>query len=596
LALFDELKRRNVIKVGIAYIVMAWLVLQVADVILNNIEAPGWMFHVLLLFLGIGFLFTVFFAWAFELTPEGLKREHEVDRSQSITRKTARKLDFVIIGVLLLALSYFVYDKFFPSTQYEPDLVEVPSLDEGEWTGADFATETEAAGITGRSIAVLPFVNMSSDPEQEYFADGLSEELLNLLAKIPELKVASRSSAFYYKGKDFKIEDVGRELNVAHVLEGSVRKAGKQLRITAQLIKIEDGFHLWSNTWDRSLDDIFAIQDEISQAVVDELKIQLIGEAPRAQVVNPEAYALFLKAEHIYAKAGKENFERSMVAVKEALAIEPEYADAWRVMSGTYFAQAKNGYIDRGEGIALAREAVEQALAIDPNNGPAWSRLAMIHMAEFDWAEAEAAVKKALRLAPGNAEVRNNASWLAIIHGRQEEALELRQRNLDDDPLDLTAQYNVAASLSHMGRLEEAETAFRHVLELAPEDGGTHSQLALIYLRQGEPERAMGEIALEPDPEWQEYVSIMVLPAMGRDDEAQQRLDEYITEHAERSPYYIATIYGWFGNHDEALRWLNRAVDVRDVRLRGLKTEFFFTELHDDSRLLELLERIGLPY
>ena len=259
MSLFNELKRRNVFRVGFAYIVMAWLVLQVADVILNNIIAPGWVFHVLLLFLAIGFPFAVFFAWAFELTPEGLKKEKDVDRSKSITRVTGRKLDYGVIAVLVLALAYFTFDKFVLDPSRDAELVQATTE-----AVAEQATESGKAEITDKSIAVLPFVNMSNDPDQEYFSDGISEELLNVLAQFPGLKVAARTSAFQFKGQNRDIVGIAKQLHVNHVLEGSVRKSGNRLRITAQLIDAESGFHLWSETYDRELDDIFAIQDEIS--------------------------------------------------------------------------------------------------------------------------------------------------------------------------------------------------------------------------------------------------------------------------------------------------------------------------------------------
>ena len=239
----------------------------------------------------IGLLPVLIFAWAFEITPDGLKRENEVDRSQSITPQTGKKLDRVIMGVLALALGYFAVDKFVLAPQREQAATEAGR--------AEGRTESLVKSYGDKSIAVLPFVNMSADKDQEYFSDGISEELLNLLAKIPKLRVISRSSAFSYKGKDVKLAQVAEELNVAHILEGSVRKAGNKVRITAQLIEARSDTHLWSNTWDRELDDIFAVQDEIAAAVVEQLKITLLGEAPKAKEVNPEAYALFLQGRQL---------------------------------------------------------------------------------------------------------------------------------------------------------------------------------------------------------------------------------------------------------------------------------------------------------
>ena len=270
MSILRELRRRNVFKVGIAYIVVAWLLLQVADVILNNVTAPGWIFQVILLVLAIGLPLILLFAWAFELTPEGLKREHEVDRDESITTHTGKKLNRVIIGVLVLALAYFAYDKFQSRSQelFAPVALEPLKNEQGT---------TVAEQADAKSIAVLPFVDMSAEKDQEYLSDGISEELLNVLAKVPELKVTSRSTAFFYKGKDFKISDIGRELNVAHVLEGSVRKSGNRVRITAQLIDVDSDTHLWSESYDRTLDDIFAVQDEIANEVVSELKVEILG-------------------------------------------------------------------------------------------------------------------------------------------------------------------------------------------------------------------------------------------------------------------------------------------------------------------------------
>ena len=264
MSFFNELKRRNVFKVGIAYVVVAWLVAQVLQLVFESFGTPDWVMKTVLVLLATGLPFALFFAWAFEMTPEGLKRESEVDRSQSITHETGQKLNYTIIAVLVLALGYFAYDKFVLTSGRDAALVEATTQAISE----QVVTE-EAPSESDKSIAVLPFVNMSSDEEQEYFSDGLSEELLNLLAKIPELRVAARTSSFSLKGKELQISEVGEILKVAHVLEGSVRKAGNQVRITAQLIQAEDGYHLWSETYDRSLDNIFAIQDEIAAKVVD---------------------------------------------------------------------------------------------------------------------------------------------------------------------------------------------------------------------------------------------------------------------------------------------------------------------------------------
>jgi TolB-like protein/Flp pilus assembly protein TadD len=590
LSLFNELKRRNVFKVGIAYIVIAWLVAQVLQLILESFGTPDWVMKTVLVLMAAGLLFALFFAWAFELTPEGLKREHEVDRSQSITSQTGKKLNVTITIVMALALGYFAYDKFVLSANRYAALVEATTKAVTEQVANE-----EVSTESDKSIAVLPFVNMSSDEEQEYFSDGLSEELLNLLARIPDLKVASRSSAFSYKGKDFKIEDVGRELNVAHVLEGSVRKAGNQVRITAQLIKTDDGFHLWSQTWDRSLENIFAIQDEISQAVVDQLRIKLMGDAPKTQVVNPEAYALLLKSRHIYAKWGKDNFEKSLEVLEQALAIEPEYAMAWSSKSAIYMTQVQHGYLDRDIGVQLSLEAAERALELDPGLGSAWGKLVGIRAANYDWEGAEAASFKALELAPNDSSTLTSAGNLAATLGFLDKGLAFHQRILNNDPLQLIAHYNYANVLWKMGKLEESAAAFQHLLELNPEDWGSHGMLAMVYMLQGDPEKGWAEADLEVDSKIQELTRILLLPALGRNEEAHLRLEAFARESEARQPYMIAMAHGWHGNNDQAFHWLNLAIDQGDVTVQDTMTDPLLSALHDDPRWNALLERMNLP-
>jgi TolB-like protein/Flp pilus assembly protein TadD len=592
MSFFSELKRRNVFRVGIAYVVVSWLVLQVADVILNNVEAPGWVFHVVLLLLAIGFIVVLAFAWAFEMTPEGLKRESEVDRGASITHQTGRKLDRLITGVLVLALGYFVFDKFVLSTGRDAALVEA-ALERAETRGAE---GPDAVAESGNPIAVLPFINMSSDPEQEYFSDGLSEELLNLLAKIPELKVASRSSSFQFKGEKFDLTEVAQKLKVAHVLEGSVRKAGSQVRITAQLIKADDGFHMWSETYDRSLDNIFAIQDEISAAVVKALKLELLGEAPKAEVVNPEAYALWLKGRYIYAKWGKDNFEAAIEALQEALEIEPNFAQAWASLAVSYLTQTTSGYRERDEGVALAREAIDNALAIDPDLPEVLARLGLIQgQFEWKWAAAEASVLRAVELAPESDITRGAAGSVISALGRVEDSLSYYQQILEDDPLDLVTLYNTADQLHRLGRMDDAERTFRRLLELNPEDWGTHTQLAIIMLRQGRVEEAWAELALEVDPQQQEWGRLLALHSLGRTEEAEQRLQQFIAEHRSWARYLIASVYAWRGERDMAFDWLGRAVEAREAVMSDIKANPLLTGLHDDPRWAVLMDGMGLP-
>jgi TolB-like protein len=291
MTLLSELKRRNVHRAAAAYVALSWLLIQIAETVLPlRVRGPRCARHHRLV---IGFVPAVVLAWAFELTPEGIKREQDLDHRGAMAQRTNRLLDRLIMLLLALALAYFALDKFVLDPARDADREEV--------VARQARSEALVESYGDKSIVVLPFVNMSGDPANEYFSDGISEELLNLLANIPELRVISRSSAFAFKGKDLKLTEIAEQLNVAHVLEGSVRKAGDRVRITAQLVDARSDTHLWSATFDRGLDDIFAIQDEIATEVVRKLKITLLGESPRVPETDPVAYALFLQARHLLA-------------------------------------------------------------------------------------------------------------------------------------------------------------------------------------------------------------------------------------------------------------------------------------------------------
>ena len=580
---------------GVAYIVVAWLVAQVLQLVFESFGTPDWVMKTVLVLLAMGLPLTLFFAWAFEMTPEGLKREHEVDRSQSITSQTGKKLNLTIFTVMALALAYFAFDKFVISERQ--NAVSTESVAETTHIAASQVVTGAVTTEPENSIAVLPFINMSSDEEQEYFSDGLSEELLNLLAKIPELKVASRSSSFQFKGEKIDITEVAQKLKVAHVLEGSVRKAGSHVRITAQLIKADDGYHMWSETYDRSLDNIFAIQDEISAAVVAALKIELLGEAPKSEVVNPEAYALWLRGRYLYTKWGKENFELAIEAFRAALVIEPDYVEAWASLSIAYLTQTQSGYLDYDKGVALARDAIEKARAIDPNRPSVLARLANIqNQFDWNWAAAEATIQKALELDPFESRVLNAAGTIAANLGRGEASLAYYQRILDQDPLDLISLYNKADALHRLGRLEDARLAYGKLLELNPEDWGSHTQVAIIMLQQGQAQEAWLELDLEVDPQQQEYGRILALSALGREAEAQQRLAVFIEQHQSWAAFPIASIYAWQGDIDTAFSWLEQAYQQHSGLLSTILLEPLLAPLHDDPRWGDLLDRMNLPH
>jgi adenylate cyclase len=589
LSFFNELQRRNVFRVAIGYIVSTWLLAQVADLVMENTSAPDWVMQTIMLVMALGFPVVVFFSWAYEVTPEGIKRESEIDRTQSITNITGHRLDRAIIAVLIIALAYFASDKFILSNMRETVLVE---------TGTQALTEPipkvpEATTEPDKSIAVLPFINMSDDARNEYFSDGLSEELLNLLTQIPGLKVASRSSAFSYKGKDFKISDVGHELNVAFVLEGSVRKDGDKIRVTAQLIKVNDGYHMWSKTYDRSLDNIFTIQDEIATAVVAQLKLKLFGDLPTVRETKPEAYAFYLQARHFSNLLTPEGWEKSNELYKQVLTVDPVYAEAWSGLSRNYINLTGYNLLPPDEGYPKAIEAANQALAIDPMNVMALSSLAWIAMTnDSDLVGAAHYLERALELEPTNIGLIRNSANLVKSLGRLDEAILLLEYGIARDPVNPVGHLNLSQNYLLAGRLDEAITSSRTALSLSPGIGGAQYRLGEALLRKREPEAALTAFLEEEDDEWRVKGTALALHDLGRLTEFEEAFAKLRKGWGQRWPIEIAHVYAWVGNADDAFVWLEKEIGVNG--LGGVMIDNFFTHLHDDPRWQPLLTNAGV--
>ncbi len=408
MTVFGELKRRNVFRVAALYLVAAWVLLQVGDLLFGLLGLPAWTNKLLFAGLVLGFVPALIFSWVYELTPEGLKREHEVERNASITAETARKLDLIVVGLLVIAIVVVAVERFIPRTAPIPAATEAAS-------GASSAEAPVQAAA--KSIAVLPFADMSAGKDQEYFADGLSEELLNLLAKLPELRVIGRTSSFQFKGRNEDLRVIGEKLNVAHILEGSVRKSGEKVRITAQLIRAADGSHLWSETYDRTLDDIFVVQDDIAGEVVKALKVTLLGTAltTRSKPQDSEAYNLALQGRFFLDRRGQKDLERAVEYFRRSRERDPDYAPAWAGLSQAYARQADGGLVPAADGYRRAREAAEKALALDPQLADAHLAMGWIHSSyDWDWAAADASFRKALDLEPGSAQALRHAGIQAL--------------------------------------------------------------------------------------------------------------------------------------------------------------------------------------
>jgi len=425
MSIFAELKRRNVFRVGIAYLIGSWLLAQIAELLLDTFKAPEWTMQFIVVVLMIGFPIAVFLAWAFELTPEGVKRESNVDRSQSIRAETGRKLDRSIIVVLVIALAYFVWE-----SRFNKDVVAPPTTE----TIADVSDHqiTQQAVTEIQSVAVLPFVNMSSDPEQEYFSDGITEEIINALVKIPGLSVPARTSVFGFKGHQGDVRKIGAELGVTHVLEGSIRSQGNQVRITAQLIKVDDGFHLWSETFDRRLDNIFVVQEEIASAIA----IVLTGELGLDVVTVPnktrnmEAYDSYLQGRSLLHKRGLDNLNQAVVLFNRATQLDPKFAPAWAAMALTYSIMDLDNLV-----LAKAISTAEHALSLDPENVDALDALGSVYRKSWQWDKAEPYFEQAMAIDPQSSELLEDyAEFLGQV-GRLDEYLAVAEKGYSIDPL-----------------------------------------------------------------------------------------------------------------------------------------------------------------
>jgi adenylate cyclase len=442
-----ELKRRNVIRMAGLYLVGAWLVVQVASTLLPIFAAPAWVPRSIVIALAIGFVPALVFAWVFELTPEGIKRDADVPPEQSIAPQTAERMNRFIVAGLLLALVYFGFDKF----------VLAPRREATQITAATQQARRETQAIEPeKSIAVLPFVDMSQAHDQEYFSDGIAEELLNRLAQIPGLRVAARTSAFRFKGKNLDMADIGRQLKVAHLLEGSVRKEGNRLRITAQLIDGKSGYHLWSQTYERDAADVFQVQDEIAGAIASALEARIAARSAPAQRVDPEAYDDYLQGRALVAKRVGDNTRLAVEAFDHAIARDPGYSPAH---SGRAFALTIGSYwgdwLPREQAFAQANASIDDALRLDPGNAEAFMVRGIIEATNLRIAAAKLDFDRALALAPGSVDVLNFYGDMQQFTGDLRGSEAMKRKAMALDPLAFIHPINLGQTMVSQGRLAE---------------------------------------------------------------------------------------------------------------------------------------------
>ena len=582
---FAELKRRNVFRVGIAYVIVAWLLIQVTDSIVPMLALPDWVGKFIFVVLLIGFPLALFFAWAFELTPEGLKREKEIDRSESVTAQTGHKLDRVIIGVLVVAVGFLLIEKF------------VLQSDEG--TPGEQATGTLDLASVAKSIAVLPFVSLSESKQDEYFADGLAEELLNSLTQYPDLRVAGRTSSFSFKGKDQDLRTIGETLNVAYILEGSVRRSADRLRVTAQLIQADSGFHLWSDTFDRTVADVFAIQDEIVRKITQALRIQLaIDEdtAEQTQLEDWTAYNHYLKGRYLWAERHEPDNRRAAIQTLElATQTDPDFAPAWAaygralaLSSGAVTAMSSREHIEH------TRQVLKRALELDPESSEAHAAYgALLWTSDLEWARAKEHLDKALTISPNSAAAHYAMSTYAHNIGDDTGALSSMRRAMTLDPLNFTIKRVAARNLAAAGQVSSAQREIDACKQLTGCE--TQALRALEFevaasMNDVEAaERIMQEIEKNERTTLNFFplaISVRVLALQGERSAVYEKIAELEAEIKDSQVGYpviqIALSLYALGDYEGAVAWMKQAYDWRELAfaafLWGLSERWEYNE------------------
>jgi TolB-like protein/Flp pilus assembly protein TadD len=607
---FSELKRRNIVRMAGLYLVGAWLLVQVAGTLLPVFDAPAWVMKTLVGLLAAGLVPALIFSWAFELTPQGLKRDEDVRPEESIAPQTARRMNRMIIAALVLALAYFGFDKIILAPRREAALVAATEKS----VAARSSAEPKSAA-NAKSVAVLAFANLSDDKGSEYFSDGISEELLTVLQKIPGLHVAARTSAFSFKGKNATAQEIGRKLGVARLVEGSVRKAGEIVRIAARLTQADTGEQLWSENYTRDLKDVFAVQTELAQTIVGQLSGQLTDGAvdPAAEAAiqaqvkaaekggtkNVEAHQHYLRG-RFYANRGSEKGAGEALAeYQRAVELDPSFALAWAGLAQTHVwycgvssAIGRAGFDDH---LARAREAAARALAIEPNLPEALRARATIQLhLDFDWNGAAETVRSALALAPADPAVVTVAGTLALARGDSTRAIELYRQAVALDPVNPGARAWLAFLLAVTGRFAEARAEYPRVVELLPAAPWSHAGLGFSFLLEGKFEEA----AVEAQADAAEWARLLVVAmarwSQKRIPEADAALARLTEGFADVSAYNVAEVYAYRGDKDRAFEWLERARRQRDSGLDFMLCDPFLANLREDPRWDAFLHTMGL--
>jgi serine/threonine-protein kinase len=580
---FAEMKRRNVYKVAVAYIVAGWALSQGIAQVLPVFDIPNWVVRVLVLLIVTGFPIALVIAWAFEATPEGIKRTAVADAASE--RSRSKVWIYVVIVGALLSIGLFFLGRYTAGNA-------TPRHD------ASPARTAAATATPQKSIAVLPLLNESGDPGDEYFSDGLSEELIAALAQINGLKVIGRSSSFRFKDRHEEPKAIGEKLGVSTLLEGTVRKQDGRVRIVAELVNAADGIALWTRTFDRELKDIFTVQQEIARAVAESLKVTLLGSNDKsAQMASnsAEAHNAYLQAHFHFQRRNVEDYRKAITYFDQAIQLDPNYALAYaeRAEVWTMIGDLTG---ERATAYPKARSDAEKAVEIAPALAEAHAALGWVRFfGEWKFAEGLSELNRAKELSPANPTANDLLARVIVYLGRIDEAERQARQAVELDPLSVATQFNLARVLFIAGKLDEADAVGRKVAELQPSASSSHRWQVLVAIQRGDGETALREAQLEPDEGFRPFELALAHYVRGDRKAADAALADLVATGRNRLAYQIAEVYAVRGEIDKAFEWLQISFDNHDGGTLSLVVDPLLRGLHDDPRYKNLLAKLGLP-
>jgi TolB-like protein len=584
---FAELKRRNVYKVAVAYAVVGWLLIQVATQVFPFLDIPNWAIRLVILLTALGFPIALIIAWAFELTPEGIRRTEDADAAGQRSRGGIWMALVVIAAALSLGLFFLGRYSAGNARSQNP-----ASL------GSGAAGSEAVTAVSEKSVAVLPLLNESGDPKDEYFSDGLSEELIAALAQINGLKVIGRSSSFRFKDRHEEPKAIGEKLGVSTLLEGTVRKQNDRVRIVAELVNTADGITLWTRTFDRELRDIFTVQQEIARAVAESLKVTLLGSNEKsAQMASSsvEAHNAYLQAHFHFQRRNVEDYRKAISYFDQAIQLDPNYALAYaeRAEVWTMIGDLTG---ERATAYPKARSDAEKAVEIAPALAEAHAALGWVRFfGEWKFAEGLSELNRAKELSPANPTANDLLARVIVYLGRIDEAERQARQAVELDPLSVATQFNLARVLFIGGKLDEAEAAGRKIAELQPSSSSSHRWQVLVAIQRGDGMTALREAQLEPDDDFRRFELALAHYVRGDRKAADAALAGLVTTGRKGLDYQIAQVYAVRGEPDKAFEWLQIAFDNHDGGMLGLAVDPLLRDLHDDPRYQNLLAKLGLP-